>query len=160
MYDHVCAVYSSFGPCRLIKVPSWKQCVGPVRPDYGSDVQVRVMQYGPSRQLHRQVVSLHGCKQPHPIWLLMPLGRLVFFGALKWEDRLQCTRIVDLNHTAVERAVFDWKQRRAIFWCLRVWTGLRAALSHAQALGHSDRGDSLEQLNRPRHEAIQKENGG
>ena len=63
MYDHVCAVYSSFGPCRLIKVPTWKQCVGPVRPDYGSDVQVRVMQYGPSRQLHRQVVSLHGCKQ-------------------------------------------------------------------------------------------------
>ena len=41
--------------------------VGPVRPDYGSDVQVRVMQYGPSRQLHRQVVSLHGCKQPHPV---------------------------------------------------------------------------------------------
>lgn len=106
MYDHVCAVYSSFGPCRLIKVPTWKQCVGPVRPDYGSDAQVRVMQYGPSRQLHRQVVSLHGCKQPHPIWLSMPLGRLVFFGALEWEDRLQCTRIVDLNHTAVESSLW------------------------------------------------------
>ena len=56
-----------------------------------------------------------------------------------------------------ERAVFDSKQRRAMFWCLRVWT--RATLSHAQSLGHSDRGDSLEQLYRPRHEAIQKENG-
>ena len=33
-------------------------------------------------------------------------------------------------------------------------------MSHVQALGHSDRGDSLEQLNRPRHEAIQKEHGG